>query len=157
LTQAERKPVIFDYFAGGLLTSSMVWFWLQFIAYFPDIPIESLGLFYIAASAASTYLVCRRTTRGQLGVGLKTALASWVITVLILLSFRLELNTDFLIQLSIGYFFGSMVAAYLALRSRLKKSVQRPESKAEISQEGKPADRAEAKPDMKQGAEAKNP
>jgi small-conductance mechanosensitive channel len=156
LTQAERKPVIFDYFAGGLLTSCLVWFWLQLIAYFPELPIETLGLFYIAASAASTHLVCKRTTRGQLGVGIKTALFSWVMTMLILLSFGLELNTDFMIQLIIGYLFGSMVAAYLALRSRLRKSVQKPESKPEISPEGKPEDKTGFEPDAKQGAEAKN-
>ena len=156
MTQAERAPVIFDYFAAGLLTSSLVWFWLQLIAYFPQLPIESLGLFYIAASAASTYLVCRRTTRGQLGVGIKTALFSLVMTVLILLSFGLDLNTDFLIQLIIGYLFGSMVAAYLALRSRLRKSVQKPESKPEISPEGKPEDKTGVEPDTKEGVEAKN-
>lgn len=163
MTNVERKPVIFDYFAGGLLTSALVWFWLQFISYFPDPTIASLsGPFFIAASAASAYLVCKRTTRGQLGVGIKTALASWLMTVLILLSFGLVLEMDILITFFISFVLGGLAAAYLALRTRLRKPVHKPEAepdaapeaKPDVSQEGKSEDKPEAMPDAKQGVEA---
>ena len=128
MTKVERRPVIFDYFAGGLLTSSLVWFWLQFISYFPDPTIASLsGPVFIAFSAVSAYLVCRRTTRGHLGVGVKTALSSWLVTVLLLLSFGLEPDMNLIIILLVCFVLGGLAAAYIALKDRFRKPIRKPE------------------------------
>jgi len=162
LTNVERKPIIFDYFAGGLLTSCLVWFWLQFISYFPDPTIASLtGPVFIAASAVSAYLVCKRTTRGHLGVGVKTALSSWLVTVLILLSFGLELDMNLIIILLICFVLGGLAAAYIALKDRFRKPIRKPEAKPDaapeampdVSPEAKPDDKPDAKPDAKPNVE----
>jgi len=153
LTNVERKPVIFDYFAGGLLTSGLVWFWLQFISYFPDPTIASLtGPVFIAASAVSAYLVCKRTTRGHLAVGVKTALSSWLVTVLILLSFGLELDISLILILLVCFVFGGLAAAYLALKDRLRKPIHKPEAKPDSAPEATPDVLPEAKPDDKPDA-----
>ena len=162
MTKVERRPVIFDYFAGGLLTSSLVWFWLQFISYFPDPTIASLtGPVFIATSAVSAYLVCKRTTGGHLAVGVKTALSSWLITVLILLSFGLELDMYLIVILLVCFVLGGLVAAYLALKGRLRKPIPKPEAKPDaapeatpdVSPEAKPDDKPDAKPDAKPDVE----
>jgi len=166
LAKVERRPVIFDYFAGGLLTSSLVWFWMQFISYFPDPTIASLtGPVFITFSAVSAYFVCKRTTRGHLGVGVKTALSSWLVTVLLLLSFGLELDTNLIIILLVCFVFGGLAAAYLSLKARFKKPIREPETKPDaapeaipdVSPEAKPDDKPDAISDAKPGVEAKEP
>ena len=153
MTKFERKPATFDYFAGGLLTSGLVWFWLQFISYFPDPTIASLtGPVFIAASAVSTYLVCKRTTRGHLAVGVKTALSSWLVTVLILLSFGLELDISLILILLVCFALGGLAAAYLALKDRLRKPIHKPEAKPDAAPEATPDVLPEAKPDDKPDA-----
>jgi len=154
LTKVERRPVIFDYFAGGLLTSGLVWFWLQFNIYFPDPIISSLEWpVFIAFSTVSAYLVCKRTTRGHLGVGVKTALSSWLVTVLLLFSFGLELEVYQIVILLICFVLGGLVAAYLALKDRFRKPIRKPEAKPDVSPEAKPEDKPDAKPDAKPNVE----
>ena len=153
MTKVERRPVVFDYFAGGLLTSGLIWFWLQFISYFTDPTIASLtGPVFIAASAVSTYLVCKRTTRGHLAVGVKTALSSWLVTVLILLSFGLELDISLILILLVCFVLGGLVAAYITLKDRFRKPIHKPESKPDVALEATLNDSSEAKPDDKPDA-----
>ena len=150
MTNVERKPVIFDYFAGGLLTCGLIWFWLQFISYFPDPILTFLSWpVFIAAGTVSAYLVCKRTTKGHLGVGIKTALSSWLITVLILFSFGLDLGTYQIVILLICFVLGGLAAAYISLKNRFRKPIHKPDVKSNPAPEIKTGDKPEVKLDAK--------
>jgi hypothetical protein len=66
---------------------------------------------FVVVSGLSSYIVCRRTSRGHLGVGMRTSLSSWLFSVFILISFAFDLDLNLLIILLVCYTIGGVGGA----------------------------------------------
>ena len=78
-----------------------------------DIPL------WFFAAGVSAYLVCRRTMKQHLMVGIKTAALSIVLGVVMIPTFP-TLELPQIVAVLICYFVGSVVGAYYALKQQLR-------------------------------------
>lgn len=75
------------------------------------------------AAAVSTYLVCTRTSKDHLLTGVKAAVASIAVGVVMMPTMQgLEISS--LILIFVCYLVGSIIGAYYALREQLKRKKQ---------------------------------
>jgi hypothetical protein len=113
----ERKPILIDYLAGGVLTSGLGWIWLQLVN---NIPNQIVFFIYapvlVVLSGISSYIVCMKTSRDHLIIGVRTALSSWLFSVLFLLTFAFDFDLSFLLTLLVCYIVGGLGSAYIALK-----------------------------------------
>ncbi len=113
MTVIERHPTLFDYFAGAILMNGLAAMVLL---------LSQSGLLYIPlwffSAGISAYLVCRRTTKQYLMVGIKIAALSIVLGVVIIPTF-VSLELPQIVTVLICYFVGSVVGAYYALKQQL--------------------------------------
>ena len=122
MANIKRKPILLDYLAGGVLTSGLVWGWLQIINSIPN-----QIAFYIHApilavlSSISSYIVCIKTSKDHLNVGVRTALSSWLFSVLFFLIFAFEFDLNFLLILLVSYMVGALGGAYIALKEAAQR------------------------------------
>jgi len=127
--KGTMKPSLFDYLAGALLTNGIVWIWTMAANYLiivqPSVSLDILVLLtfivFIGGSAATSYLVSRRTDSGHLNVGLKLAAVDFLFAITYMLSMA-EPSVSLLFTLLICFFAGSIIGAYLALKTRLRRS-----------------------------------
>ncbi len=114
----ERKPKLFDYFAGGILTNGLATAAIYLAAWELIFQYLLIPLLLLAAGLA-TYLVCMRTTKNHLIEGGKTAVVSIALGFVMVPTMQgLELASIILIL--ICYLIGSIGGAYWALRTQLK-------------------------------------
>ena len=126
--KGTMKPNLFDYLAGALLTNGIVWMWTMALNYLitvmPSVNLDILVILtfivFIGGSAATSYLVCRKTDSGHLNVGLKLALVDFLFSITFMLSMA-EPSVGLLVTLLICFFAGSILGAYLALKTRLRR------------------------------------
>ncbi len=123
-----RKPTLVDYLAGGVLANGFVWVWFKILGSMGESPsrlylsllsLTTIAIFLVSALVAS-YQVCRRSSSGQLIVGLKVSILAWLLSPFIILSAVegpiLGLATILLVCFSLG----GVAGAYLATRARLR-------------------------------------
>ncbi|MCK5670537.1 hypothetical protein KAI10_04080, partial [Candidatus Bathyarchaeota archaeon] len=84
--EIERTPSIIDYLAAATLAYGTIFFWLQLSAGIP-IPWLLTYLIFYLDGVGTTYLVCRKTDRNQFPVAMKSAIFSWVFTLVCLITF----------------------------------------------------------------------
>jgi uncharacterized membrane protein HdeD (DUF308 family) len=122
MASAERSPKLFDYFAGAILTNGLGTMAIYLAAFEPFFQYLLIPLWCLAA-AISTYLVCMRTSKDHLLTGVKTAVVSIALGVIMVPTMQgLELGSLVLI---LGCFLlGSIIGAYYALREQLKRKKQ---------------------------------
>lgn len=122
MANIKRKLILLDYIAGGVLTSGLVWGWLQLVNYIPN-----QIVFYVHApilvvlSGISSYIVCMKTSKDHLNIGIRTALSSWLFSVLFFWIFAFELDLIFLLSLLVSYIVGGLGGAYIALKETTQR------------------------------------
>jgi len=128
LAEGISKPSLNDYMAGAMLANGFIWIWSMMMGHIPLLyraPIIILAnasyLIYLVAGFTSSYLVCLRAERRHLIVGLKTALLSWLLSILFMLSFSPKPDWGFSTALLICLIMGSVAGAYLALKRRIRR------------------------------------
>ena len=128
------KPNLFDYLAGALLTNGIIWTWTMAMNYLVsavpsfnlDILVAVTFLVFIVGSAVTSFLVCRRASSGHLNVGLKLAIVDFVFSITFMLS-MVDPSVGLLVTLLICFFSGSFLGAYLALKSKLRRPLEKDE------------------------------
>jgi hypothetical protein len=129
LGEARRSPTLTDYIAGGLLSNCLVWFWFRLISgsggLLSGVSVRLLGsityvVFFIAGLTAS-YLVCTRTLKGHLGVGVKSAGVNWAISIFIVIPLASTEVGGLSIALLACYLTGGIISAYIALNVRIRR------------------------------------
>jgi uncharacterized membrane protein HdeD (DUF308 family) len=118
LTDVERKPKLFDYFAGAILTNGLATAAIYLAAWELLFQYLLIPLLFLAAGVA-TYLVCMRTTRNHLVTGAKTAVVS-IILGFIMVPTMQSLELSSLTLILVCYLGGSIGGAYYALRTQMK-------------------------------------
>lgn len=119
MSSDERSPTLTDYFAGVILTNGLAVMALN-VAVYVSFLSGLLIPFWVVGSAAASYLVCTRTTKGHLVVGAKTAVASTIIGVLMIPAFT-GAELDSVVPVLACYLVGGVSGAYLALRDRMRR------------------------------------
>jgi hypothetical protein len=118
-TQNDRKPSTTDYMAAAVLSYGIIYFWVELKAA-SDIPWMVAWIIFYLAGVIPSYLVCKRTTRNQLGVGIKTVFISWAFVVFSLSVFLKNSTTSFFVLLLILFLIGGVTSAYITMKERLK-------------------------------------
>jgi len=122
MASAERSPKIFDYFAGAILTNGLGTMAIYLAAFEPFFEYLLIPLWCLAA-AVSTYLVCKRTTKDHLLTGVKAAVASIALGVVMMPTMQgLEIGS--LVLIFVCFLIGSIIGAYYALKEQLKRKKQ---------------------------------
>jgi len=119
LSSDERSPTLTDYLAGVVLTNGLAVMALN-VAVYVSFLSGLLIPFWVVGSAAASYLVCTRTTKGHLVVGAKTAVASTIMGVLMIPAFT-GAEFDSVVPVLACYLVGGVSGAYLALRDRMRR------------------------------------
>lgn len=128
MANIERKPILVDYLAGGVLTSSLVWVWLQLVHYIPNQIILFVYVpMLVVLSGISTYIVCMKTSKDHINIGIRTALSSWLISVLFFLTVSFYFDLNILLILLICYVVGGLGGAYIALKMLPESEERKPE------------------------------
>lgn len=130
MSEEERKPTLTDYMAGAMLANGFVWISRQALPRFawvsPTILADALYVIYLSGGIVSSYLVCKKTTSKHLFVGLKVGAAAWALSIFFLLSSTLENILGIAFVLLVIYAAGGVAGAYLALRTRLRRTRVKP-------------------------------
>lgn len=119
MSSDERSPTLTDYLAGVVLTNGLAVMALN-VAVYVSFLSGLLIPFWVVGSAAASYLVCTRTTKGHLVVGAKTAVASTIMGVLMIPAFT-GAEFDSVVPVLACYLVGGVSGAYLALRDRMRR------------------------------------
>ena len=127
MTTTERTPTLYDYFAAAILANGIALMWDYVVSTIPMLVILSIPI-YAAAGFIASYLVCKRTSKQHLSVGLKTALGSSLFSFFMIWSIATEINLGTVILLILCYLVGGILAAYITLRQHLKKTKTEVES-----------------------------
>jgi hypothetical protein len=118
LSSDDRSPTYTDYIAGVILTNGLAVMSLNVAVYVTSLS-GLLLPFWVFGSAAASYLVSSRTTRGHLMVGVKTAVASTIVGILMIPAFT-GAELDAVVPVLACYLVGGVLGAYLALRDRMR-------------------------------------
>lgn len=128
IRERERTPNRNDYLAGGMLANGVIWFWNQALAtisVFSKIPSSIMAyitfIVYFLGAIIASNLVCRRASSKHLIVGIKFALISWFLSIIIMLSMVTQPTLGYAFFLLILFLGGGLTSSYLVTRSRLKK------------------------------------
>jgi uncharacterized membrane protein HdeD (DUF308 family) len=122
MASAERSPKLFDYFAGAILTNGLGTMAIYLAAFEPFFQYLLIPLWCLAA-AVSTYLVCMRTTKDHLLTGVKAAVVSIALGVVMVPTMQgLEISS--LVLIFVCFLIGSIIGAYYALREQLNRKKQ---------------------------------
>ena len=105
--------------AAAALAYGIVYFWIE-LKMVAGAPLLLAYPVYYLSGLIPSYLVCRRTDSAHLAVGIKSALAAWVLTVVTLLTFVEGPSLAFFGILLTCQVLGGVTASYLALRQSLQ-------------------------------------
>lgn len=119
----EKSPRIFDYLAAGILANGLVYFWQVILSFLPELEILSI-LIFLAIGFVTSWLVLNRASKQHLKVGAIAGVASWTITVLMMLGLTEGQNLVFISVLFGCFLVGGLAAAYYALRQQIKKKAK---------------------------------
>ena len=121
--EKEKTPSITDYLASAILSYGIIFFWLK-ISTMITMPWLVSYLFFYAAGLGPTYLICTRTTRNQLPVAMISAVFSWVVTLVCLITFTQGDPMGFFKMLLVLFLLGGLSSSIIMMKLRLspKKS-----------------------------------
>ena len=114
----ERKPKLIDYLAGAILTNGLATLAIYLAVFEPLFGYLLIPLWCLSAGVAS-YLVCIRTTKEHLLTGVKTAVISMVLGVIMVPTLS-GLDLWGILLILVCFFIGSIGGAYYALRRQLR-------------------------------------
>ncbi len=115
----ERTPSITDYLAAATLAYGTIFFWLKLSTIIQLPWLLSYLIFYLGG-VGTTYLVCRRTDRNQFPVAIKSALFSWVFTLVCMITFTQGDPSSFFKMLLVLFLLGGITSSVISMRERLR-------------------------------------
>ena len=116
--EIERTPSIIDYLAAATLAYGTIFFWLKLSAGI-QIPWLLTYLIFYLDGVGTTYLVCRKTDRNQFPVAMKSAIFSWVFTLVCLITFTQGDPSSFFKMLLVLFLLGGITSSVISMRERL--------------------------------------
>ena len=117
--KTERKTSITDYLAAATLAYGTIYFWLKFLTSIELPWIATYIVFYITG-LGSTYLICMRIDRNQFPVAIKSAVFSWLFTMICLITFTQGDPSSFFKILLVLFLLGGATASVITMRHRLR-------------------------------------
>lgn len=108
-----------DYLAAGALAYGTIFFWLKLSTMIQLPWLVSYLIFYLGG-LVPTYLVCRRTDRNQFPVGIKSAVFSWIFTLVGLIAFTQGDPSSFFKMLLVFFLLGGLTSSVITMRERLR-------------------------------------
>lgn len=123
IEDTERKPSFTDYLAAAALSYGTIYFWLRLSSNIEFPWITTYLVFYLAG-LSTTYLICRRIDRNQFPVAIKSAVFSWLFTMICLITFTQGDPASFFKMLLVLFLLGGLTTSVITMRQRLnaKKS-----------------------------------
>jgi predicted neutral ceramidase superfamily lipid hydrolase len=115
----ERTPSITDYLAAATLSYGTIFFWLKLSTIIQLHWLLSYMIFYLGG-VGTTYLVCHRTDRNQFPVAIKSALFSWVFTLVCMITFTQGNPSSFFKMLLVLFLLGGITSSVISMRERLR-------------------------------------
>lgn len=117
--EVEKSPSFTDYLAAATLAYGTIFFWLK-LSTIVELPwLVSYIIFYLGG-LGPTYLVSRRTDRNQFPVAIKSAVFSWVFTLVCLITFTQGDPSSFFIMLLVLFLLGGITSSIITMKERLK-------------------------------------
>lgn len=116
--EIERTPSIIDYLAAATLAYGTIFFWLN-LSVSIQIPWLLTYLIFYLGGVGTTYLVCRKTDRNQFPVAIKSAIFSWVFTLVCLITFTQGDPSSFFKMLLVLFLLGGITSSVISMRERL--------------------------------------
>ena len=110
LTRETFQPSTTDYLAGSVIAYVIVYFWLE-IKTVTRVPWYLAYIIYYLAGLASSYLVCNKVKSDDLLTGVKSAIVSWMITVIGTLAITQQTSIVFIITLFVLMILGGVTSA----------------------------------------------
>ncbi len=117
--EIERTPSIIDYLAAATLAYGTIFFWLKLSTIIQLPWLLSYLIFYLGG-VGTTYLVCRRIDRNQFPVAIKSAIFSWIFTLVCLITFTKGDPSSFFKMLLVLFLLGGITSSIISMRERLK-------------------------------------
>ena len=119
----EKSPRIFDYLAAGILANGLVYFWLVILSFLQELEMLSI-LIFLAVGFVTSWLVLKRASKQYLKVGAIAGVASWVITIFMMLGLQDGPNSLLIIVLFGCFLVGGLGAAYYSLKQQIKEKTK---------------------------------
>ena len=124
-----REPSNNDYMAGSILANGIIWLWMQTLIIFKNYtsrlpPVYLVDLSYvtfIVAGFISSQQVAKRSERNQLIVSLRSALYSWIGSLIMMFTISGTPTISFAVILLICLMFGAFLGSYMLIRDRIVK------------------------------------
>jgi len=110
LTKNMRQPSTTDYLAGAVISYGIVYFWLA-LKTVTGVPWYLAYPAYYLAGLASSYLVCKKAESDSLSTGVKSAIVSWMLTVIGILAITQQTSTVFIVTLLVLMILGGVTSA----------------------------------------------
>ncbi|MCW4050274.1 MAG: hypothetical protein NWE89_11135 [Candidatus Bathyarchaeota archaeon] len=129
MSDQSKKPSTTDYMAGAVLSYGIVYFWIRVKTLYNAPWILAFVFFYLGGLLPSG-MICKRTSRNQLPTGLKSAIISWIFTVVSLLAFTQGNQASFFGVLLVFFLLGGFTSGYITTRQRLKP--RKPKREVEV-------------------------
>jgi len=117
--ETEKIPSLTDYLAAATLSYGIIFFWLK-LSTIIQVPWPVSYLLFYIGGLGPTYLMCRRTDRNQFPVAIKTAVFSWVFTLVCLITFTQGDPSSFFKMLLVFFLLGGISSSVVSMRERLK-------------------------------------
>jgi hypothetical protein len=122
-TSKPKQPNIYDYVAGAMLANGVVWMWMQapsvFKEYTSKVPAALLAdmgyVVYILGGYYASRQVCKRADEKYLIVGVKLAVASWIMGVFIMFTLAPELDARLMFALLVCFTAGCVLGGYMTV------------------------------------------
>ena len=122
----EKTPRIMDYIAAGFLAYGLTYFWNLLIEIMPSLSIASIPV-YALCGAFPTYLVCQRTTKEHLLIGLKCAVFFGLITIFLMYTWRPNVfNSFFVVSIIASFLIGCLGSSYYSMKQPTKVPSKKP-------------------------------
>ena len=116
----EKTPKIMDYIAAGFLAYGLTYFWNLLMEIAPPLSIATIPI-YILCGAFPTYLICQRTTKEHLLIGLKCAIFFGLITNFLMYLWRPnDFNNLFILSIIITFLAGCLGSSFLSMKQQTK-------------------------------------
>lgn len=125
--KTPKEPTQNDYMAGAILANGIIWFWMQSLNIFsgftskisPTILADFSYITFILAGFISSQQVAKRSEKNQLIVALRSALYSWLGSLLMMLTMSGNPTISFAITLFICLMAGAVVGTYMLIKERI--------------------------------------
>lgn len=124
-----KEPSNNDYMAGAILANGIIWFWMQSLIIFRNYisqiaPVYLVDLSYvtfIVAGFISSQQVAKRSERNQLIVSFRSALYSWIGSLIMMLTMSGDPTVSFAVTILVCLMFGALLGSYMLVRDRILK------------------------------------